>query len=327
MAYERLGLLSEVEPVLHRHGYSTGDCAVLFAIANAENTNLTKEIDAGNLDPYSKDGLNAWCRAGAASIAFTKGLTERFVFGALQKLEFDGLIEVLRRTRTRGGIEKRSFSWPDWRRLNLPAFKMLERGLPHTAVELDAFVNGAKRIVTRLDYSPYLMPEDILPADRDDALQLVEESLGWEGQHMTVTQYNNRYHRDTVLVFLRSVQEMQEWNLYACVNDSAGEKLCHCIGALRDQPPGVGPRAEFGETAPWIVDRIEGHLPVILAGEDDGYHFRSSYQRDRALEYLKLKLDSLNWFCLAVEAIDQEGVSRPSIKTFPIQPELSSAAA
>ena len=77
MSYERLGLLSDVEPVLHMHGYSTSECAVMFAIANAENSKLTKEIDAGNLDPYSRDGLDAWCRAGAASIAYTKGLTER----------------------------------------------------------------------------------------------------------------------------------------------------------------------------------------------------------------------------------------------------------
>jgi len=325
MSYERLGLLSDVEPVLHRHGYSTGDCAVLFAIANAENTNLTKEIDAGKLDPYCKEGLNGWCRMGAASIAFAKGLTERFVFGALQRLEFDGLIEVCRRTKTRGGIEKRSFSYPDWRRLNLPAFRTLERGLIQTDLELDGFQNGAKRLVTDLNYTSYLTPEDISPLDREETLHLVEDSLSWEKSGVTVVGYRDRHHRDTALVFLRSVLEMEEWYFYPCLDASADGKLGHCIGALHDQLAGIETRTEVGETAPWLVNHIEGHLPVILAGGDDGYHFAIVHHRDQALEYLRRRLDTSNWVCTAEKAVDKTGVMRPSIKVRSLPGEIGSS--
>lgn len=326
MSYERLGLLSDVEPVLHMHGYSTSECAVMFAIANAENSKLTKEIDAGNLDPYSRDGLDAWCRAGAASIAYTKGLTERFVFSALQRMELDGLIEVRRRTKTRGGVERRSFVWPDWRRLNLPAFKVLERALPDAKRELDVFLDGAKRVVTPLDFEPLLKPEDASPELKEGALLVAEGADDLTDGHRTVCGFSSRYDRDLYLVYLRSILDSEDWSIHPCMGEDTHGRIAPGIwlrrrGSVADSLPD-----RFKEIEPWVIDYIDEGLFEILSEKQDGYQFTKRYYRDRALEYLGWKLHPAQWNCTPVDAVDSEGVIRPSIKTSPVQDELTACA-
>lgn len=306
MSYERLGLLSDVEPVLHKHGYSTGDCAVLFAIADKESTNLTKEIDVGTLDAYSKEGLDAWCWASAGYIAWKKGLGERSVRETLKKAELDGLIDVRRRTRVRGGVEKRSFNGTDWRRINLPAFQALERELPTVALELDEFVHqhGKKPTISRLDFAPFLRPEDIPLGDKEWGDSYVEGLRSADGAKES--SYPNKYARDTSLVYIRSLLNAEGWILQPYM-DVGSTGIVPCIHLEYVGQSNASERVEdgreeqFREFSPRSMKHVDTNLSRILHSNNDcKLPCKSVFERDASLDYLVYKLGTSDWSCTKI---------------------------
>jgi hypothetical protein len=182
MAFDRTSLLEVAEPALYDRGWTTTGVCIIYAIASAENTERRVEMEKMGLEPSDKRWLNCWCRAGASSFAYRKNEGMSTIRATLAKAEYEGVIEVVRR-----GPNQTAF-----RRLNVPALKLLRNQLPkrpNYAAAID------KRKVPRpMDYLT-LMGKNVLIPDWISA-----QVSGWlsaaSGHGIATIQFTNLYERD-----------------------------------------------------------------------------------------------------------------------------------
>ncbi len=162
-------------------GPMRGSC-VLFAIASAEKQKKRKALEEMGLDPIDVRWLDCWCRAGANSFAYRKGGALSTVRMALARAEYEGLIDVIRRGSNRTA----------YRRLNVPALKLLRNQLPKHP---DYIAEMEKRMIPQpMDFLELMDENTQIPDWISDHMK---EWLSAVREHGAIKfQFANLYERD-----------------------------------------------------------------------------------------------------------------------------------
>ncbi|MGA2849536.1 MAG: hypothetical protein ABSE46_11105 [Terracidiphilus sp.] len=201
MALISTSILMKAQPALHRFGYTTSDCMVLFAVADKEYGNahiaIAKAISKGE-EPLPSDIHRSYCTAGAKRIGFDVGVTTAAALLTLQKAERDGFLEVVR-----SGITNKVHL----RKINAPALQCLAKYADFLRDRNKRTPRDAKKPKpTPLDFTRYVDGSELSQVDWEwmtDKFQIVQARSDVGDPEAGFSDFESVYLRDIAFMSLK----------------------------------------------------------------------------------------------------------------------------
>lgn len=152
-------LIESVEPLLiHLHGYTTCDMAVLHAISRHQNQTLLNHLAENDIPLDHPECKQAWCHVDPKRLAWDKGLSIRAVHKASARAKVDGLLLT----------DPRGANQVTWRCINTPALKCM--GLSEDADALyEKYRSGTLEAASAVTYKNKIFAFD--PIDWTEYIQ------------------------------------------------------------------------------------------------------------------------------------------------------------